>query len=125
MRVPVKGNEQISKLFNDWYQAILQHQNVQATNLKQEVEDKLSSIKEDKNLLLYYSLLDFRYKVLTDGLNITKDSFNEINSFDIPDSSFYPIIITSSKLFTAQFLQTIMKQKNILRRRKTFNVCNE
>ncbi|HGA1020880.1 TPA: tetratricopeptide repeat protein [Bacillus cereus] len=88
MRVPVKGNEQISKLFNDWYQAILQHQNVQATNLKQEVEDKLSSIKEDKNLLLYYSLLDFRYKVLTDGLNITKDSFNEINSFDIPDSSF-------------------------------------
>ncbi|HDX9695205.1 hypothetical protein [Bacillus thuringiensis] len=88
MRVPVKGNEQISKLFNDWYQAILQHQNVQATNLKQEVEDKLSSIKEDKSLLLYYSLLDFRYKVLTDGLNITKDSFNEINSFDIPDSSF-------------------------------------
>jgi len=88
MRIPVKGNEQISKLFNDWYQAILQHQNVQATNLKQEVEDKLPSIKEDKNLLLYYSLLDFRYKVLIDGLNITKDSFNEINSFDIPDSSF-------------------------------------
>ncbi|MEF7557862.1 Rap family tetratricopeptide repeat protein [Bacillus thuringiensis] len=88
MRVPVKENEQISKLLNDWYQAILQHQNIQATNLKQEVEDKLSSIKEDKNLLLYYSLLDFRYKVLADGLNITKDSFNEINSFDVPDSSF-------------------------------------
>lgn len=33
---------------------------------------------------------------------------------------FYPIIITSSKLFTAQFLQTIMKQKYILRRRKNF-----
>ncbi|EPZ0458070.1 hypothetical protein [Bacillus cereus group sp. BfR-BA-01489] len=88
MNVQMKGNEQISKLLNDWYQAILQHQNVQATNLKQEVEDKLSSIKEDKNLLLYYSLLDFRYKVLTDGLNITKDSFNEINSFDVPDSGF-------------------------------------
>lgn len=88
MYVPVKGNEQITKSLNDWYQAILQHQNIQATNLKQEVEDKLSSIKEDKNLLLYYSLLNFRYKVLTDGLNITKDSFNEINSFDIPDNSF-------------------------------------
>ncbi|PFY80048.1 response regulator aspartate phosphatase [Bacillus toyonensis] len=88
MNVQMKGNEQITKSLNDWYLAILQHQNLQATNLKQEVEDKLSSIREDKNLLLYYSLLSFRYKVLTDGLNITKDSFNEINSFDVPDSSF-------------------------------------
>lgn len=54
MRVPVKENEQISKLLNDWYQAILQHQNVQATNLKQEIEDKLSSIKEDK--IYYYTI---------------------------------------------------------------------
>ena len=99
MHVPVKENEKVTKLLNDWYQAILQHQNVQATNLKQEIEDKLSSIKEDKNLLLYYSLLDFRYKVLADGLNITKDSFNEINSFDIPNSSFYPTITTSLKAF--------------------------
>ncbi|EDX66466.1 MULTISPECIES: RapH N-terminal domain-containing protein [Bacillus] len=88
MHVPVKGNEKVTKLLNDWYQAILQHQSIQATNLKQEVEDKLSSIKEDKNLLLYYSLLNFRYEMLTDGFNITKDSFNEINSFDVPDSGF-------------------------------------
>lgn len=38
MRVPVKENEQISKLLNDWYQTILQHQNVQATNLKQKLK---------------------------------------------------------------------------------------
>ncbi|WP_242223617.1 Rap family tetratricopeptide repeat protein [Bacillus cereus group sp. BfR-BA-01380] len=88
MKVSVKGNEQITKLLNDWYQAMLRQQNIQATNLKREIEDKLSGIKEDENLLLYYSLLDFRYKVLTNGLNITKDSFNKINSFDIPDNSF-------------------------------------
>ncbi|MED1412476.1 MULTISPECIES: RapH N-terminal domain-containing protein [Bacillus] len=87
MNVQIQGNEQISSLLNDWYQTILRLQNMQATNLKQEVEDKLDIIKEDENLLLYYSLLDFRYKVLTDGLSITKVSFNEINSFDIPDNS--------------------------------------
>ncbi|WP_435554885.1 hypothetical protein, partial [Bacillus wiedmannii] len=33
------------------------------------VENFAPFAKEDKNLLLYYSLLNFRYKVLTDGLN--------------------------------------------------------
>ncbi|MDF2086500.1 hypothetical protein [Bacillus pseudomycoides] len=88
MNIQMKGNEQISKLLNDWYQAILQHQVEKAKPFKQKIEDKLSNKQEDENLLLYYSLLNFRYKVLADGLNITKDSFNEINSFDIPDNSF-------------------------------------
>ncbi|MBO1582972.1 tetratricopeptide repeat protein [Bacillus sp. XF8] len=88
MNVQMKGNEQISKLLNDFYQVMLQQQVEKAKQFKQEIEDKLSSIKEDENLLLYYSLLNFRYKVLTDGLNITKDDFNEINSFDIPNNSF-------------------------------------
>ncbi|HDX9580612.1 TPA: hypothetical protein ROX88_004266 [Bacillus pseudomycoides] len=85
MNVSLKGNEQISKLFNDWYQVMLQHQVEKAADLKQEIEEKISDIKEDENLLLYYSLLNFRYKVLTDGFNITEDSFNEVNSSDIPD----------------------------------------
>ncbi len=67
---------------------MLQQHVSKATNLKQEIEDKLSDIKKEENLSLYYSLLDFRYNVLTDGLSITKDSFNEINSFDIPNNSF-------------------------------------
>ncbi|MEH6891048.1 hypothetical protein V7024_15280 [Bacillus sp. JJ864] len=88
MNVSLKGNEQISTLLNDWYQVMLQQRVEKAANLKREIDEKISDIKEDENLLLYYSLLDFRYKVLTDGLNITKDSFNKINSFDIPDNSF-------------------------------------
>lgn len=88
MNVQMKGNEQVTKLLNDWYQSMLSQQNIQATKLKQEVEDRLSNIKEDEHLSLYYSLLDFRYKVLTDGLNITKDSFDKINSFKIPNNSF-------------------------------------
>lgn len=88
MNVQIKGSEQISKLLNDWYQVMLQQQVEKAANLKQEIDEKISNIKEDENLLLYYSLLGFRYKVLTDGFNITKDSFNEIDSFEVPDNSF-------------------------------------
>ncbi len=70
MNVPVKGNEQATKLLNDWYQAMLQQQVLKATNLKQEIDEMINKIKDiqdeqyqDQNLLLYYSLLDFRYKV--------------------------------------------------------------
>ncbi|MEC2943476.1 hypothetical protein P9Z76_15440 [Bacillus cereus] len=88
MNVHTKDNKQITQLLNEWYQSMLSQQNLQATNLKQEIEDRLSNTKKDEHLSLYYSLLNFRYTVLTDGLSITKDSFNKINSFDIPENSF-------------------------------------
>ncbi|MEH7464261.1 hypothetical protein V7166_20005 [Bacillus thuringiensis] len=88
MNVQMKGNEKITKLLNDWYQAMLQQQVLKATNLKQEIDKKVANIKEDENLLFYYSLLDFRYKVLTDGLSITKNSFNMIELYNIPSDNF-------------------------------------
>ncbi len=88
MNIQMKGNEQITKLLNDWYQAMLQQQVLKATNLKQEIDGEVANIKEDKNLLFYYSLLDFRYKVLTDGLSITKNSFNMIELYNIPSDNF-------------------------------------
>lgn len=83
MNVQLQGNEQITKLFNDWYLAMLKQDVSQAANLKHEIEEKKLNFEEDENLALYYSLLDFRFKVLTDGLSITKDSFNKIDSYAI------------------------------------------
>ena len=83
MNVQLQGNEQITKLFNDWYLAMLKQDVSQATNLKHEIEEKELNFEEDENLALYYSLLNFRFKVLTDGLSITKDSFNKIDSYVI------------------------------------------
>ncbi len=34
MNVQLQGNEQITKLFNDWYRAMLQHQTTHATKIK-------------------------------------------------------------------------------------------
>ncbi|MFI8709929.1 tetratricopeptide repeat protein [Bacillus sp. NPDC077411] len=95
MNVSIKGNERVTKLLNDWYQAMLQQQILKATNLKQEIEEQINILKteenekyQDQNLLLYYSLLDFRYKVLTDGLSITKNSFDIIETHNAPSDDF-------------------------------------
>ncbi|EJV62265.1 hypothetical protein IEO_03011 [Bacillus wiedmannii] len=83
MNVQLQGNEQITKLFNDWYLAMLKQDVSQATNLKHEIEEKELNFEEDENLALYHSLLDFRYKVLVDGLSISKHSFDKIDSYAI------------------------------------------
>ncbi|EOV9528074.1 tetratricopeptide repeat protein [Bacillus cytotoxicus] len=95
MHVPVKGNEKTTKLLNDWYQSMLRQQVLKATNLKREIDEYINILKEEENkelqdqdLLLYYSLLDFRYKVLTNGLNITKNSFDEIETHSAPSDEF-------------------------------------
>ncbi len=49
MNVSMKGNEQITKLLNDWYHAMLQQQNIKATNLKQEIEEQINALKQEKN----------------------------------------------------------------------------
>ena len=38
----------------------------------------IGNIEEDQNLLLYYALLDFRFKVLMDNLSITPASFEKL-----------------------------------------------
>ncbi|WP_242310385.1 hypothetical protein [Bacillus cereus group sp. BfR-BA-01331] len=87
MNVQLQGNEQVTKLFNDWYLAMLKQDVSQAKNLKHEIEEKELNFKEDENLALYYSLLDFRYKILTDSLSITKDSFEKIDSYSISSNN--------------------------------------
>lgn len=53
MNVSVKGNEQITKLLNDWYQVMLQQQVSKAMKLKQEIESKMNHMDEDqKNIIL-------------------------------------------------------------------------
>ncbi|OFD12135.1 hypothetical protein BTGOE6_03200 [Bacillus wiedmannii] len=56
--------------------------------MKEDIESEFSNVKDDGNLWLYYSLLDFRYKVLADGLQITKNSFDKIDKIDKIDEIY-------------------------------------
>src|SRR5690242_9747779 len=93
--VSVKGNEQLTSLLNDWYRSMLSQQVVKATNLKKKIDEKITKLsiesnqeRQDQNLLLYYSLLEFRYTVLTDSLGIQQNSFDAISDYDMPTDHF-------------------------------------
>ncbi|WP_243763927.1 Rap family tetratricopeptide repeat protein [Bacillus sp. XF8] len=84
MSIHVVTKEQIKHSLDAWYQSMLQQHVEKATSLKEEIDGKIAKVEEDQNLLLYYALLDFRYKVLTDSLSITKNSFDVIKSYNKP-----------------------------------------
>ncbi|MDR5030287.1 tetratricopeptide repeat protein, partial [Bacillus thuringiensis] len=70
MNIAIKGNEQILGLLNDWYVEIRARRISNAHRLKEEIDGKIQNIK-DQNLLLYYSLLDFRHQYVIDNLGVS------------------------------------------------------
>ena len=64
MTVSMRGNNEITKLLNKWYIEIRSRRIGNAHQLKEIINYKIHNIEEDQNLLLYYSLLDFKYQFL-------------------------------------------------------------
>lgn len=88
MSIQTKANESVTKLLNDWYREIRSRHITNCHKLKTEIDSKIDNIDEDQNLLLYYSLLDFRHQYLIDSLSIGKDSFNTVEAFPTPTDDF-------------------------------------
>ncbi|CAM4046171.1 histidine kinase [Bacillus manliponensis] len=88
-------NERITQLLNEWYIEIRSRRLQEAQCLKEQIDIQINRLKEevdesmqDQNLLLYYSLLDFRFNYLADNLNVSKDSFDKIEAFNVPMDNF-------------------------------------
>lgn len=62
--IVAKGNEKLTRPMNDWYKVMRSQTLLQAQNLKIEVEKLMENMEQDQALLIYYSLLDFRYNLL-------------------------------------------------------------
>lgn len=126
MNIPVKGSEQVTKQLNEWYQAMLQQQLSKATNLKQEIDKNIDVLKQESNKmlqeqnLLYYFLLDFRYKTLVDRFSITKRSFDEIDSFKIPTDGFLSYYYHFCKAVYATIIKDYKEAKNIMKKQSFF-----
>ena len=75
--VNVVTKEEITKLLNDCYSEIRSHHVAKAKELKTEIDQKMHLIKKDQDILLHYSLLDFRFQILTgnfqDDLNVSEN----------------------------------------------------
>lgn len=51
---------------NEWYTHIRQFHVAEAERVKLEVEEEIEDMEEDQDLLLYYSLMEFRHRVMLD-----------------------------------------------------------
>ncbi|AJH72829.1 tetratricopeptide repeat family protein [Bacillus cereus ATCC 4342] len=81
----ILNNEKVTKLLNEWYKVILSKQITKATRMKEEVDEKISVLMveqnrdlQNQNLLLYYSLLDYSYKVLINKSYVTRSDFDAV-----------------------------------------------
>ncbi|MDA1675326.1 response regulator aspartate phosphatase [Bacillus cereus group sp. TH152-1LC] len=83
MDVQMKGNEKLASLLENWHTEIRKRNIHNAKQLKNEVDKKMEDVANEENILLYYSLLKFRHQYLVDNLGVGKDSFDEIESFEI------------------------------------------
>ncbi|UNP82661.1 hypothetical protein [Bacillus mycoides] len=88
MGTDVVTKEQMKHSLDNWYRVMLQQNIEKATEMKEEIDSKISGLEVDQELSLYFTLLDFRYKMLTDWLNIKENSFERIESFEVPTEGF-------------------------------------
>ena len=56
--------------------------------MKEEIESKISGLDVDQDVLLYHALLNFRYDALVDWISVREDSFDKVESFEIPTEGF-------------------------------------
>lgn len=83
MDVQMKGNEQVVLLLESWHAEIRKRNIQNAKQIKNEVDTKIKDVTNEENILLYYSLLKFRHQYLINSFDIGKDSFDEIESFEL------------------------------------------
>lgn len=120
MDVLIKGNEQISKLLNRWYQEIRSRNIDNAHCLKEEINSIIHTNEADPKLLLYYYLLDFGYKYLVDNLSISKIALIKLNLLIFPQITFYLTTTIFIRLFILTQSVIIALLKNIMIKQKFY-----
>lgn len=85
MSVNLISNEKITKLLNDWYQAMIAQRVLQSEKIKEDIESKINYIKEDETILMYYALLNARYSLLIRDTKGSKDILDKVEP--LPDKN--------------------------------------
>ncbi|KIQ91332.1 hypothetical protein RW25_06040 [Bacillus sp. L_1B0_8] len=76
--------ESLSQQLNDLYAAIRKRDSNSSIILKEKIDLHFDEFQKNSDLALHYHLIHFRYNFLLDNFNISKDSFDVIDTFDIP-----------------------------------------
>ncbi|KUP43178.1 aspartate phosphatase [Bacillus velezensis] len=63
-RMSKLASERVANILNDWYIAIKQQDAESAEKYFEEIKPLLDEMEEDQEVLMYYSLLEERHKML-------------------------------------------------------------
>ncbi|WP_225649687.1 response regulator aspartate phosphatase [Bacillus amyloliquefaciens] len=60
--------EKVARNLNDWYRVIKQNNIPKATAMREKIVKTLPDMEENQNVLLYFNLIDSRFKLMTEKL---------------------------------------------------------
>lgn len=72
--------EKVGQAINDWYKVIKQNNISKAADMREEIEKTLPNMKENQNVLIYFSLIDSRYKLMTEDYHESGELLNDIKA---------------------------------------------
>ncbi|MDY7224530.1 response regulator aspartate phosphatase [Halalkalibacterium halodurans] len=72
------ASTEVANRLNEWYDTIKRHDIEEATRRKSEVQQAIEEMEEDQNVLLYYNLIDSRYKQLIERFDESKNILESV-----------------------------------------------
>lgn len=100
MSTKTVSSQNVSKILGKWYNALIRHELDEAVQLKAEVENVIEDTEQDRTLLLYYSLLNFRHNLLTKK---NADSHNYAKSIKPFEEKVGPLLTHYYYFFTGMY----------------------
>ncbi|MDY7224628.1 response regulator aspartate phosphatase [Halalkalibacterium halodurans] len=72
------ASSEVANRLNEWYDSIKRHDIEKATKCKEEIKKSIDEMEEDQNVLLYYNLIDSRYKQVIQRFDESRNILNDI-----------------------------------------------
>ncbi|TPE66542.1 Rap family tetratricopeptide repeat protein [Halalkalibacterium halodurans] len=72
------ASSEVANRLNEWYDAIKRHDINASTKLKTEVRKALDDMEENQNVLLYYNLIDSRYRQVIEQFDESKNILESV-----------------------------------------------
>ncbi|EKF35639.1 RapH N-terminal domain-containing protein [Bacillus xiamenensis] len=69
----------VAKMIGDWYGYIKKQDILKAENKRKEIVKAFENMEEDQNVLLYFNLIDSRYKMMAQEFEGSKDLLKQID----------------------------------------------
>ncbi|MCO4852194.1 Rap family tetratricopeptide repeat protein [Bacillus vallismortis] len=79
--------EEVGQALNNWYKIIKQHDFTKAAAMRKEIESTFPNMKENQTVLLYFNLIDSRYKLMTEDYNKSGELLDNLKAKALEDNT--------------------------------------